>query len=149
MKEKDIPQDPSILDKFTREVTYATDDKGNYTTQLSRGWEVKASALDISWDNIAHRVEEAHKKVVTNMASPILFFLELRIMDLPTLSAYTGFWKWKIKRHMKPGVFKKLSDKKLKVYADVFETSVETLKNFSSHPEIGETLISELKKSVK
>ena len=49
------------------------------------------------------------------------------------VSAYTGFCKWQVKRHLKPEVFRKLSDKKLKKYADVFEVSVEELKTMKGH----------------
>jgi len=149
MKKKDIPQDPSVLDKFTREVTYALDEKGKYTTELSRGWDVKASALDVSWEYIEERVTNAMDKVMKGKASPILFFMEIRIMDFPTLSAYTGFWRWRLKRHMRPEIFDKLPNEKLEKYAEVFETSVEDLKNFTSNPEIGESYIKELKKSAK
>jgi len=34
-----------------------------------------------------------------------------------------------VKRHFKPSVFKKLSRKKLKKYAEVFEISIKKLKN--------------------
>lgn len=131
MKIKDLPQDPSVLDKFTKDVVYAEDEKGNYTTGLSRGWEVKADALNIAWEDIEQRINDAKQKVNRGEASPVLFFMELRLMDMPTISAYTGFWQWQVKRHQQPQVFKKLSDKKLKKYADTFEVSIEDLKKLT------------------
>ena len=53
------------------------------------------------------------------------------MMDLPIVAAYTGFWQWTIKRHLKPSVFKDLSDSKLQKYAEAFDISVDELKNFS------------------
>lgn len=129
MKKEELPQDPSVLDKFTKDLCYVVDESGNYTTGLSRGWEVKAAALDLAWDDIKERIEEARQKALKGEISPLLFFMELRLMDLDTLAGYSGFWKWQIKRHMKPGVFKNLSDKKLERYAKVFEVSVDDLKN--------------------
>ncbi|MES1214377.1 MAG: hypothetical protein ABUT20_02575 [Bacteroidota bacterium] len=133
MKKEEIPQDPSALEKLTKEVSYAIDEKGNYTTSLSTGWEVKAKALDVAWSDIEKRLNDAIKKVHNHEASPLLYFIELKLMDLSIVSSYTGFWKWQIKRHLKPGVFKKLSDKKLKKYAEVFEVSVEELKTMKGH----------------
>jgi hypothetical protein len=49
-------------------------------------------------------------------------------MDIGIVAAYTGFWKWTVKQHIKPDVFKKLSDQKLKKYAEAFNISVEELK---------------------
>lgn len=131
MKKKDLPQDKGALQNFTREVCYVKNEDGSYTTELSEGWEVKATALDNAWEEIDRRTEEAKQKVISGEASPVLYFLEKHLMDLPVLVGYTGFRSWQIKRHMKPSVFKKLSDKKLQRYADVFEVSLEDFKNFN------------------
>jgi hypothetical protein len=131
MKKENIPQDRSALAKLTKELSYATDESGNYITALSNGWEIKAEALDIAWDDIKHRIAEAKTKVDRNEASPVLFFMELRLMDIGIVAGYTGFWKWQIKRHMKPAVFRKLSDKKLQRYADTFNVSLTELKTMN------------------
>jgi hypothetical protein len=128
MKKEEIPQDNGALNKLTKEVVYATDASGKYTTDLSTGWEVKATALDIAWKDIEKRISDARQKVLDNQASPILYFMELRLMDIGIVSAYTGFWKWTIKQHLKPSVFKRLPDTKLQQYADVFNVTVEELK---------------------
>ena len=133
MKKENVPQDLGALGKLTTEVCYVTDENGNYVTELSNGWKIISEALDVAWQDIEQKVNAAKKKVENNEASPILFFMELRVMDLSILSAYTGFWKWTIKRHMKPSVFKKLSADKLKRYADVFDISVEQLKTMNAH----------------
>ena len=54
-------------------------------------------------------------------------------MDIGIVSAYTGFWKWTIKQHLKPAAFKKLSEKKLNKYAEAFNISVEELKTMTVH----------------
>lgn len=130
MKKEDVPQDPSALVGVTRDVCYVKDKDGKYTTDLSIGWEVKKQALDNAWDDIKERVQEASAKVKNGEISPVFYFMELKLMDLALLSSYTGFWKWTIKRHFKPSVFKSLSDKKLRIYAKTFDISVDELKNF-------------------
>jgi hypothetical protein len=132
MKKQEIPQDPSALDKFTKEVCYAVDESGKYVTELSRGWEVKADALGVTWQDIEQRIEDARQKVNNDEMSPIYFYMERSLMDLEIMSSYTGFWQWQIKRHMKPRVFQKLSIKSLQKYANVFEVSIENLKNINS-----------------
>ena len=133
MKKSDIPQDPSALGRITKELQYAVDEQGNYVTELSNGWEVKASALDITWQDIDTQTREAKEKVLRNEASPLLYFMQLRIMELPTLSAYTCFLQWQIKRHLKPGVFKKLSEKNLAKYAEAFDITTDELKTMNIH----------------
>jgi len=131
MKKKELPQDKSALKNFTREVCYVKNDAGNYETGLSQGWEVKSVALDKAWEEIERRTEEAKQAVIAGKNSPIAYFIELKLMDLPVVAGYTGFRRWQIKRHKKVSVFKKLSDNKLQIYADVFEVSLDDLKNFN------------------
>jgi len=133
MKKEDVPQDLGSLGKITREVCYATDKDGKYTTQLSSGWEVKAQALDLAWQDIDQRIASAKQKVLNKEASPLLFFMEYRLMDASILAGYTGFWQWQIKRHLKPEVFDSLSDKKLQKYAKAFNVKVADLKSMNVH----------------
>jgi hypothetical protein len=129
MKKEEIPQDEGALTKVTRELTYAVDESGKYTTELSAGWEVKAKALDVAWDDVEKRIADAKEKVIKGEASPLLYYMEFKLMDPGIVASYTGFWKWQVKRHLKPAVFKKLSDKKLQAYAAIFEIPVDKLKN--------------------
>ena len=135
MKKEEVPQDLSSLGKITREVCYATDDAGKYTTELSQGWDVKISALDAAWQDIGERVEAAKAKVLRGEASPLLYFMELKLMDIKVLAGYTGFWQWQIKRHLQPTVFKKLSDRALRRYAEVFEISVADFNSLIVHED--------------
>ena len=131
MKKEDIPQDKSALGSITKELCYALDSSGKYVTGLSSGWEVKSTALDLAWKDIDQRIISVREKVLKKEASPLLYFMELRLMDIGIISAYTGFWKWQIKRHMRPGVLEKLSERQLKKYAKAFQVSVENLKTMN------------------
>lgn len=131
MKKEDVPQDLGALGKITKEVCYATDASGKYTTQLSNGWDVKSTALDTAWDAVEERIAAAKQKVLNKEASPLLYFMEKGLMDVQILAGYTGFWQWQVKRHLKPDVFQSLSEKKLQNYAEVFNVSVEDLKTMN------------------
>lgn len=128
MKKEDIPQDKSALIGVTTEVTYAVDAEGKYVSERSTGWEVKTEALNIAWDDVERKIQEAKEKVMRGEASPILYFMEKKLMDTGILASYTGFWKWRIKKHLKPAAFQKLSEDKLRKYAELFEISIEELK---------------------
>ncbi|WP_439557009.1 hypothetical protein [Dyadobacter sp.] len=130
MKKEDLPQDTGALEKFTREVCYVKNEDGKYETALSKGWEVKKLALDSAWEDVNERVEEARQAVIRGEKSPIYYFMELRLMDLTVLSGYTGIFSFFIKRHLKPAVFKNLSERKLEKYARAFDITVDSLKNF-------------------
>lgn len=135
MKKEEIPQDDGALNKLTKEVVYAVDGSGNYSTELSTGWDVKTKALDAAWKDIEQRIKNAKQKVLKNEASPILYFIELRLMDVGLVAAYTGFWKWTVKQHLKPAAFNKLPPKKLQQYADAFNVTVAELKTMNVHED--------------
>lgn len=129
MKKEEIPQDDGALGKIAKEVTYIVDEQGNYATAQSTGWEVKTEALNVAWHDVEEKIEAAKQKVLKGEASPLLYFMEKKIMDPGILASYTGYWKWTIKKHLKLSGFQKLSEEKIKKYAAVFEVSVEELKN--------------------
>jgi hypothetical protein len=133
MKKEEIPQDLGALGKITGEICYAVDESGKYTTALSNGWEVKSSALEVAWKDVEQRIEAARQKIKNKEASPLLFFMELRVMDIPIVAAYTGFWKWQVKKHLKYNAFGKLPKSKLLKYAALFEVSLEDLKTMNVH----------------
>ena len=133
MEKEKVPQDRGNLTKNNlKELLYATDENGDYTTTLSTGWEPKTIALSNSIDDINERIAEAKMQVKTGEASPICYYMELNKMDLTILASYVGLWKWRVKRHFKPNVFAGLNDKILKKYADAFAISVEELKNIKT-----------------
>lgn len=130
MKKEDVPQDESNLASANfREMVYAVDDDGKYTTSLSTGWDPKKIALDNAIKEIEERIAYAKNRVLNNETSPIEYYMEVHKMDLPVLASYMGLWQWRVKRHFKPSVFKKLNQKTLQKYADVFDISIEQLKS--------------------
>lgn len=133
MEKEHVPQDKSNLTKNNvKELLYATDENGNYTTTLSTGWEPKTIALSNSIDEINERISEAKQQVQSGEVSPICYYMELNKMDLTILASYVGMWKWRVKRHFKPSVFTQLNDRILQKYADAFEISIAELKNIKT-----------------
>jgi hypothetical protein len=134
MKKDEVPQDKGNLsNKNMKELVYAIDEKGNYTTALSTGWEPKTIALSNSIDEISERIAIAKAQVENNEVSPIAYFMEVSRMDIGVLSSYVGMWQWRVKRHFKPKVFAGLSDSILKKYAESFNITIEELKNFKTN----------------
>ena len=131
MKKDNVPQDDSLLlEGNTREICYAVDENGKYVKVLSTGWEPKDIALRQALDFIEERAKNSKEKIANNQLSPIGYYLEKRVMDIKLLSQYTNILRWRVKRHLKPRVFKKLSREILKKYADAFEITVDELLNF-------------------
>ncbi len=129
---KDVPQDVGgLANANMKELCYAVDKDGKYTTKLSEGWDVKTLALNKSLELIEERVNAFKKQCLDGEISPIPYYMELNRMDLTVLADYMNKWKWTLKRHFKPAVFNKLPEKTLQKYADTFNISIAQLKDIT------------------
>ena len=132
MKVNEVPQDIGGLASVDlKELCYAVDKDGNYTTKLSDGWNVKTIALNKSLELIEERVQEFKQQYFDGLISPIPYYMELNRMDVAVLADYMNKWKWQIKRHFKPSVFNKLPLKILQKYTETFNITLEQLKDIS------------------
>lgn len=132
MKKSEVPQDKSSLEKTNqKELCYAVNDKGEYTTIPSAGWKPKTIALDNAIKDINERVNKAKVKVLNGETSPIEYYMEYHKMTIGILASYVGKFNWQVKRHFKVSIFNRLSKKTLKKYAYVFDISIDQLKDIN------------------
>lgn len=132
MKKKDVPQDnEGIHEGKFRDLCYATDDEGKYTTVHSTGWAPKNTALLQAWELVNEKLEETKEKVLKGKLSPLAFFMEQNVMTAKLLAQYAEISKWKVKRHLKQKHFNKLDDITLQKYADVLNITIQDLKQFN------------------
>ncbi|SHK85445.1 hypothetical protein SAMN05444266_101376 [Chitinophaga jiangningensis] len=130
MKKEEVPQDKDNLHEGTfKQIMYAVDNSGNYVQVQSAGWEPENIALDQAWEEVNKRIEAAKQKVLAGEVSPIAYYMEKNIMDLALLANYVGKFQWQVKRHMKPAVFRRLSQHMLQKYADAFKVSIADLQH--------------------
>lgn len=128
MKAKDVPQEEWIKGHGTR-ACYAEDEDGKYVVVQSKGWEVEKIVNYQAQDVIRARVKEARKEVEEGKASPLRYYMEVNQMDLSLLACNAGIWKWRVKRHLKPEIFKRLDKETLQKYAHAMRISMEDLHN--------------------
>ena len=50
-------------------------------------------------------------------------------MDVGIVASYMRIWKWRVRRHLKPSVFNKLSDEMIDKYCEVFGVKREIFLN--------------------
>ena len=93
------------------------------------GWETEEFATEQAVEELNQLTAEALDTVKRGEKSPLFYYMYRYRFDLPSLAKTTGFWQWQIKRHFKPSVFAKLSDKVLSRYAEVFGVAISTLKD--------------------
>ena len=128
MKTNKVPQDLKYFkDNVIRDLNYALDEEGNYTSIVSDGWDVKNDALGIVWEDILEECEPIRQQVLAKKISPIAYHMKKNLQDIGLLSAYSGIPKRKIKKHLRYEEFMKLDEATLQKYADALRLSVEEL----------------------
>jgi hypothetical protein len=126
-----VPQDNNNLHNGTYKIiTYAVDEHGNYIKQQTSGWEPENIAHAMAWDDINRRVNEVKKNVLAGNLSPLAYFMEREMLNPKRLSGLIGISKWRIKWHMKPRHFKKISDTYLRRYSGFFNIPVSEFMYF-------------------
>lgn len=127
MKTSNVPQDHGPKDED--EIAYAVDENGRYVKVPSIGWEPKNIANQQAWEVIETEIEDQIRLIRAGKRSPLAFHHTRNLMSVGLLASYMGLPRWRVKRHLKPGPFKKLSPDLLARYADLFEITVEELQN--------------------
>ncbi len=130
MKTKEVPQERGTISDNFHEVCYAVDDNGHYVVVASAGWEAKNIANDQVWELIKQEIARVLEGIHTGKLSPLAFHMAKNQMNTGLLAQYTGFSRWRVKRHLKPAVFKRLDQAVLERYADVFEITIKQLQQF-------------------
>jgi hypothetical protein len=129
MKTKDVPQDLKYFEgKIVRDVLYAVDDEGRYTTVFSDGWRVKNDALNVVWDDIREQCEEIRRQVEAREVSPLAYHMKKSLQDIKMLAAYSGVPRRTVRKHLQYEAFMKLGDDALRKYADALRITVDELK---------------------
>ena len=130
MRVKEIPQDTIKTMGGERKALYALDENGRYTRAQTVGWSAEEIVLKDALDDYDRKADQAREKIRAGKSSPIEYFMYRRRMDLPTLSQAMGMFRWRVARHLKPRVFRKLDERMLRRYAELLRISVDSLKEF-------------------
>ena len=130
MMSDDLPEDQDrTIKSGYKSVVYTLDKSGNYTRATRLSWEPEDIALGQTWEEINEKAEKIKKGVIAGEVSPIAYYMVKYQFSLRRLSNDTGLAKRKIKKHLSPQAFKALDQETLTVYANIFNITVEHLRN--------------------
>lgn len=127
MKKEAVPQEPAVTYGGQRKLFYAVDSAGDYSSVHSSGWDVETEATLAAVAELNRQRDQALREARSGTASSLAFHMFNRRMELATLAQTTGLWQWRVRRHLRPHTFAKLSPKLLRRYADALALSVAEL----------------------
>ncbi|MBE0506855.1 MAG: hypothetical protein IBX50_09075 [Marinospirillum sp.] len=127
MRQDEVPQDQESTHAGIKKLLYAVDDQGQYVPTGSQGWEAEAYATRLAVSELEALAETAVQEWQQGQASPLKYLMYQHRLDLTSLAQATGFWQWRIRRHLRPSVYSKLPLRLLQRYAEVFGMDVQEL----------------------
>lgn len=135
MKEADVPQDTKGSNYGgVRKLIYAVNDDGEFVGVKSTGWSVEAQATQTALDQFKKNCADSLQRAHLGQTAILEYYMYSRRMDLSLLAQTTGFFKWRIRRHLKPLVYAKLSNRVLAKYAQALEIDINELKTIPQPP---------------
>ncbi|MCP4681114.1 MAG: hypothetical protein GY864_02130 [Desulfobacterales bacterium] len=135
MKKEDVPQDAGISGNYGKEICYAVDNDGHYSLVPSLGWEPKNIANSQAWELIEQEVKNVIKRIKIGKLSPIAYHMKKNQMDIKLMAKYIQLSRFRVRRHLKPSVFRRLGNDILMRYANIFEISVDQLSQVPEEDE--------------
>lgn len=134
MDKESVPQDASPTYGGLRKLLYAVDEKGDYTGVRSSGWEAESFSTELAVAELERLRDDAWQRARDGKTSALEYHMYARRMDFHTLATITGLWRWRVRRHFRPAVFARLSDKMLMRYAAAMGLTVAHLRTLPSSP---------------
>ncbi|MCX6278724.1 MAG: hypothetical protein NT004_11575 [Bacteroidetes bacterium] len=122
-------EENELIYTYNRELFYHFDKEKGFTQAVDYQNPNNQIIIKQSWDAAQQRLYEIKQQVIAGKLSPVAYHMERILMEVPMLAAYMEISKWRVKRHLKPGVFKKLKSETIIRYAKVFDIPVDDLKN--------------------
>ncbi len=123
----DVPQEGNATLGGERKAIYARNEQGQMVTVASRGWEVEEIVTQQAVDALKEQASAALQRARAGLSSPLEYWMYEKRMDIAILAQSTGLWQWRVRRHLQPMQFAKLSGKLLNIYADALGIDVAQL----------------------
>lgn len=126
---QNVPQEGNKNLGGHRKAVYAKDASGHIVAVASKGWEVEEIVTSQAVEEMHALAEKARQNVMDGSSSTLEYWMYARRMDLLLLSQSTGIWRWRIRRHLRPEIFARLSSDLLTRYAEALGLTVQQLQH--------------------
>lgn len=113
---------------------YALDAKGNYTVVRSAGWEAEDIVLEQAIAECERLAAEAFERAKRGESAPLEYYMYKKRMDVLVLSQSTGYFQWRVKRHLRADIYPKLSASIRGRYSDALGIPVDQLAALPANP---------------
>ncbi|MDR1888381.1 MAG: hypothetical protein LBQ81_03220 [Zoogloeaceae bacterium] len=119
----DVPQEGNVTLDGHRKGVYARDAEGHLGLVASSGWEAEEIVTRQAVEMFEALTATARERAHAGQGSPLEYHMYRARMDIPILAQVSGLWQWRVRRHLHPEVFRKLSQALRARYAEALGLS--------------------------
>ena len=134
MKKHEVPQQNAKAFMGHSKLLYAVDESGRYVPAPSNGWEAEEIVLDQAIAEYQRSAADAWQRAKAGETGTLEYHMYSQRMDALLLSQSTGYFKWRVRRHLRPGAFQKLPARIRERYADALGVAPERLDTLPEQP---------------
>lgn len=124
----EVPQEGNRTLGPHRKALYARDEQGRMVIVPSCGSEVDETVTLQAVDRMNAQAEDARQRAQAGLTAPLEYWMYARRMDVALLSQTSGIWQWRIRRHLQPQRFARLSQRVLERYAEALSLPTDRLR---------------------
>ena len=123
-------QAEELMYQNNRELFYSFDKEKNcYTHKVAYQCETNQVIIKQGWDALKERINSIKERVIAGELSPLAYYMETNQMEVSMLAQYAGIRKWRVKKHLRPKGFNRLSLNDLEKYSSALDISMDELTN--------------------
>ena len=126
MTTADHPPDEDITEG-QKIVSYSVNSNGDYELVPEFIWQPVNVVNQQAWREIEKKIALSRKKVFAGLVSCLHYYMTANQMDTGLLAQYTGQSRWRVRLHLVPFIFHRLSAATLRNYAHLFQISPDDL----------------------
>ncbi len=134
MKKAEVPQQNAKAFMGRSKLLYAVDDAGRYVPAPSNGWEAEEIVLDQAIEEFRRQTADAWRRAKAGTTGALEYHMYHERMDVVLLSQTTGYFKWRVRRHLRPGVFQQLPERVRARYAEALGIAAAKLDLLPEQP---------------
>lgn len=134
MKKDEVPQQNAKAFMGHSKLLYAVDEGGRYVPAPCNGWEAEEIVLDQAIAEYVRQAADAWQRARSGTGSTLEYHMFKRRMDVVLLAQSTGFFKWTVRRDLKPGAFQKLPASRRERYSDALGVLPAELDSLPDQP---------------
>lgn len=121
-------------ERWSRILTYRPGADGHVEARRDDGFEDVGMVHDRAWEIIHRDAADAWQQARDGRSSPLYYHMVANLLDVEGLAQCVGLWTWRVRRHLRPDVFRRLGPALLQKYAWALRLTVEELCSLPPQP---------------